>query len=298
MKTLKLFLLLLKRNSRWLWLKYIRRRKKLIKAVHGYELELNLEAVGFDVFEKNIYKQLALDGGREFAATAMVEKYVKPGEVIFELGANIGYYALLETQLMQQRGTIYAAEPEPHNFASLQQNIARNHVGDMITPYQLAVTDRVGQFPLYVSTNSNTHSLIKPTHGVKEIIIVRTTTIDEFLKDKKPITFLRMDIEGFETKVFDGAQHLLNAKRPLKMFVELHPNRVGGAAIIALLQLLKRFGFQTDYVIARDTALRRAVGQTLSKRMSIDELMAESNLRDGAHAYEVFFTRGVNAYQR
>ena len=79
---------------------------------------------------------------------------------------------------------------------------------------------------------------------------VETTTLDEFLKEKPPVNFIRMDVEGYETKVIEGAtKTLAKTKPPLGLFIEFHYPRSFEEADRALKQLAK-LGFKPKIVLA------------------------------------------------
>jgi FkbM family methyltransferase len=189
--------MLLKLNRDIFGKKYVQRK------IHSYRMNLNLH-------DQGIGKTLLLFGSREEDHKYILEQELKPGMTVLDLGANVGYYALMESNLVGPTGHVYAVEPHPNNFKELQNNIALNNKQDHVTFYNLAGSNTCSTEKLYVSKMSNLHSLYKEaSHNNKDVIEIKTITISEFIKNKKNIDFLRMDVEGYEIEVFEGMQAAL-----------------------------------------------------------------------------------------
>lgn len=183
----------------------------------------------------------------------LVREYLKPGMTVYNIGANLGYYALLASECVGGSGKIYAFEPGPENFELLQKTIAENG-GATIELFQSAVSDRSGIATLSISaTNSGDHQLRIDTS--RDHIQVPTVSIDRFiLEGHAAPDAIIMDVQGAELDVLRGAESLLASKAPLVLFTEFwpgglderHPN---GAR--EMLELLKRAGFQLHQIDER-----------------------------------------------
>ena len=109
-KILFVIFVMLKRFFReYLPLKFM--GNEVIKTIQGSKMILNLK-------DEGISRELACYGVHEKNSTEEVKKIIKKGMKILEIGANIGYYALLETKLAGDTGHLYALEPSPSNYAS------------------------------------------------------------------------------------------------------------------------------------------------------------------------------------
>src|SRR3989344_4906353 len=97
------------RNLRYSILKSRTKNGIFTRNVQGSRMQLHLD-------DEGISADLALDGVREPMSTKTVKEEVKHGYTVIEIGANIGYYALMESGLVGNRGRIYAIEPSPNNF--------------------------------------------------------------------------------------------------------------------------------------------------------------------------------------
>jgi len=253
---------------------------------------LDVKQCDMDIYEKNIFKQLALDKAREQKALEVMEDFVEPGDHILEAGANIGYYVLLEASRMNGKGKIYAIEPGIENFNLLKKNVALNHLQDFVETRHMAMSDKIGKIPFYITGKSNLHScVLKDWESIKETVLVDTTTVDEFLKDKPEVNFVRMDIEGFECKVVHGMKKFLSRKGPLKLFIELHPHLVTTEDMIFLLDTLGAHGFEVHKLVSRDSFLRNCLGHTKVENSSIEKLKKDSRILKNKTAIEAFFIK-------
>jgi FkbM family methyltransferase len=200
-----------------------------------------------NLLDPGISHQLLVHGMREQGHVEQVRGAVTAGMKGLEIGANIGYYALLEGHLVGPSGHIYCIEPAPANFQLLQKNIAANHFEDRTSCFQYLVGEKSGKGKLFLSVAANSHSVSAVSDQFVELPMV---TIDDFLATKginsAEIDFLRMDIEGYEVMVFQHMRTLLiNRKKPLKLFIELHPFEYGewGWTIERFINYLVDLGF-------------------------------------------------------
>lgn len=228
-------------ETRWQLNRLVRSRRRVIGNVQGYKMFLDIE-------ENGIERHLFLYGCWEPECTRIFKEMLPEGAKVLELGANIGYYALLAA-LSAER--VYAIEPEPHNVALLRANVALNLWDDRIEVYELAASDSVGKASLYVSENRAEHKLAESSDLPRgSYIDIETTTIDEFLKGKE-VDVIRMDVEGAEWFIIKGMRNILEGNNPLILIIEVHPNfiRDYGGDPIVMLKLLLNAGFKIKYLV-------------------------------------------------
>lgn len=242
-KTLGVLFLLLKRFFReYLPLKIMYLLSKdgeIIKNVQGNKMILNLNDLG-------ISRELALYGVHERNSTAYVKRIIKPGMRILEIGANIGYYAMIEARLAGENGHLYAFEPSPFNFDLLKRNLALNNFKNYDI-YLSAVGGERGRAKFYVDSRSNLSGFIKRA-GVEyaDAIDVEIVTLDDFLKDKK-IDFIRMDVEGYEREILKGAENAFrNGILPEYFFIEIHSELLHkkNSSAAEIISFLNGFGYE------------------------------------------------------
>ncbi len=238
-----------------------------------------------DAGDLGLHRKLLLKGIREPEHTNQIMENVRPGMKGIEIGANVGYFALLAAKQVGQDGFIYCIEPEPRNLGLLLKNIKANGFDDRIKVFQYLVGNHNGREKLYLSEFANVHSLSKNhPKSSKRFIEVPMITLDSFLKENglKPedIDFIRMDIEGYEVIAFQGMQELFKSARPLKIFMEFHPSYYPewGWTFEKLLRYLDSFGFKVKEIAKKSLIL---------KEPSIEEILAmqKNTQDDGSQAF-------------
>jgi FkbM family methyltransferase len=143
-----------------------------------------------------IVKELQLFGIHEPMATKFYTKLLQPGDVIIDVGTNLGYYLAVASKCIGSNGIIYGFEPDPHLYRCAQENAKL--LPSIIFLLNVAVSDRSGSINFYRSFIPNYGSVLyskelKP----RETIRVNTISLDEFCKSRKIIPdVIRMDIEG------------------------------------------------------------------------------------------------------
>ena len=158
----------------------------------------------------------------EELTTDLFKEVVKEGNVVVDLGANIGYYSLLAARLVGSKGRVYAFEPEPTNYSLLLKNIELNGYHNII-PVSKAVSNAVGTVRLFLDNqDTGAHTICEPGKKGKPIE-VESVTLDEFFKDREPrIDVIKMDIEGAEMSALVGMDRILKENNDLRIFVEFY----------------------------------------------------------------------------
>ena len=249
------------RSAAYVVNRFILRRPRLLAKANHFDLRLRVRTD--DVIGRHIYKY----GAHEPETTHFLERTldVRDGDVMLDVGANIGWYSLVLDRIAgETRADIYAFEPDPENFALLGENRALN-AAQRVHPVQLGVSDRAGTFELHLFGGSNRgrHSMLPIHEG--GTIEIRTTTLDEFwsqeeLGDRTP-RFLKMDIEGFELAALRGAAGVL-ARCPCVM-LEYSPRYMSAAGMepAGPLDFMTEHGYTP--AILRDGALARVTREEL-----------------------------------
>jgi FkbM family methyltransferase len=176
--------------------------------------------------------------------------FIKPGMVIFDIGAHIGEYTLLSAKMTGETGQVHAFEPQEAMFKILETNVKANNLLN-VSINCAAVSDQMGEMEFEVFNEPSVSSLKKQGVSSKDakIIKVLTTSIDMYWNQKKtPINLVKVDVEGAEKFVFEGAKALLDLpsdSAPVWIF-EYAPRAYHsfGYSKNDLLQLLEKYEYK------------------------------------------------------
>jgi FkbM family methyltransferase len=143
---------------------------------------------------------------------------VRPGDVVADVGANVGLYAVTLARRVGATGRLIAYEPDAGNAELLRRNLALNDVGDVVEVRAVAVGAERGEMPFL---SDRQQSRFDPD-GSSRVSVV---ALDDELER---VALLKIDVEGFECAVLDGARSLLadESRRPRRIFVEVHLARL------------------------------------------------------------------------
>jgi FkbM family methyltransferase len=158
------------------------------------------------------------------------------GEVVYDIGANIGWYSLLAARGVGADGAVVAFEPSVLNAACVQENAARNRLGN-VTVIPAAVTDRDG-WAVFLDRGSLEGRLekadsqaqaerrAKRDQSHKGASVVPVLTLDSWISETstKPPSIVKIDVEGAEMGVLRGMTGTLRSAKPV-LIVELHGTR-------------------------------------------------------------------------
>ncbi|MCX4246891.1 FkbM family methyltransferase [Paraliomyxa miuraensis] len=165
------------------------------------------------------------DGIWEPLETRLFTQTVRPGDVVVDVGANIGYYTLLAARLVGETGHVYAFEPEPEAFALLERNVALNGY-DNVTLVDKALGREAGRLQLYLAKNNRgDHRIYDPT-GRRSSIDVDVIALDAYLDERgiERVNLLKVDTQGAECSILDGARRTIASHPELGIVMEFTPH--------------------------------------------------------------------------
>jgi FkbM family methyltransferase len=141
-------------------------------------------------------------GSYEKECAGAIQSLVKPGMVVYDIGANVGFYTLAFSRLVGDSGQVFAFEPEARNSYMIRQHLDLNQVKN-VTLVQAAVSDRAGLVS-FEGFNEIGKIVEESAYRVPAI------NLDEFIAiGNPPPAFVKMDIEGAECAALGGAQSIL-----------------------------------------------------------------------------------------
>ena len=178
---------------------------------------------------------------------------VRPGDVVWDIGANVGLYTAPLAAAAGTRGRVFAFEPTPACFDALS---TRTQSSSNVQCVMAALGDREGHAQLSVSPDalSTTNSLFVGAGA--DTVQVRITTGDRMVQSGEalPPNVLKVDVEGFEEEVLRGLSEQLAAPTCRAVFCEMHfgilDARGQRHAPSRIVARLRELGFRTRWIDA------------------------------------------------
>ncbi len=173
-------------------------------------------------------------GSYEFNKRLAFETEIKPNSVVYDIGANVGFFSLLASVLAGDDGHVYAFEPLPRNINFLRKHIAINQRKN-IDVFEVAVSDHNGQAFFDLGASTAMGHLAESGE-----IQVEMVSLDEMIAEGniKPPDYIKLDVEGAEFGALRGAQKLLAQFHPV-LFIDTHHREAHEKSI----ELLKGLGY-------------------------------------------------------
>ena len=198
------------------------------------DLDSDVEGEGGD---RN-YELWRADGyaTKEPDTLAWIDAFFKPGDVFYDVGANIGQYALYAAKRLQGRCRVLAFEPEALNYAKLNVNIVLNGQSETIDAYCLAVAGQTGFDRFYVrafSPGASLHAFGRPVKQGDVPFAPRHrqgmlgVTLDD-LVGRYELPFpnhIKIDVDGIEDQIIYGAERVLADPRLRTVLVEVYMHK-------------------------------------------------------------------------
>jgi FkbM family methyltransferase len=156
-----------------------------------------------------------LHGGFEVAEREFVRRFLQPGMTALDIGAHHGLYTLLASKRVGPNGHVFAFEPSPREGKALRWNVGLNRCKNVVIE-DLALGNEESEGSLYVVQGHETgcNSLKPPAlHDATQAVRVRVGSLDQWLAANKvkTVDFIKLDVEGGELSVLQGAQRLFGS---------------------------------------------------------------------------------------
>jgi FkbM family methyltransferase len=179
---------------------------------------------------------LLIHGEWEPEETELVKKLIKPGDIFIDAGANLGYYSLIAARVGASH--VYAFEAQPSTYELLGKNVIINWMTKFITYENLAVYSHTTDLEFFVRDHYPGNSSLGFTppdqlgkwFDTTTPVKVHAVSLDDYFADKPgKIDVLKVDVEGAEPAVFDGARRTLDRNRDIKILCEWSPDQMATA---------------------------------------------------------------------
>jgi FkbM family methyltransferase len=173
----------------------------------------------------NIYS-----GFFEFEDMGYLVHALRPEDLFADIGANVGSYSILACAVCGARG--YAFEPVPNTYHRLLKNLRLNDIDQRVVALHRGVGAASGQLRFSTEQTVVNHVLTDEEKDVPSVE-VPVVTLDEVLAE--PPTMMKIDVEGFETRVLEGAERTLREPQLHSLLIELNGSG-------------RRYGFDDDKI--------------------------------------------------
>lgn len=228
-----------------------------------HELVLPSMRLLVDLRDTSIVPSLRFTKSYEATFSRAIDSLLLPGDTVVDVGAHVGYHAVRMAQIVGPTGKIYAYEPEPELRHLLTLNLLRNSVAEWSTVYTEAVGSDQQNGKLWRNgSNTGGASLIELcVDEISSCEPVNVVDLDHHLDTLSaaalPIGLIKVDVQGCEFAVIEGAAGILNDQRPILAF-EYNPTQltVAGCEPITALSALVAQGYELFAANEYDRSVR------------------------------------------
>jgi FkbM family methyltransferase len=196
-----------------------------------------------DAGDLGLSAHLLLDGFWEMWLTEAMTRHVRPGMIVADVGANLGYYTLLLGELVGAAGRVHAFEPNPALARRLRASLALNKTGARTTLHDVALGDADGEAALVVPAGDPKNGALVAAGSRADARSVAVRRMDA-LPDLAEVDLIKIDVEGAEEAVWRGMSGILARPRPLAIFLEFNPSRYADPR--GFLAAIERNRFRVD----------------------------------------------------
>ena len=192
---------------------------------------------------------------REPEFMTILEEYLNPDEIFFDLGCNIGYVALYVLKNISKKGYLYAIDPDKKNILTLKKSLAINKLSTNYSIENIALSSKDGEIGFEFSNESNLHKINKellPDNPNFRRITCRS--FDSYFSERKLPTFIKMDVEGAEIDILFGMKNFLESSEKCKILMELHPTLYKPSEYKKAFKLLFNNGFRLEKFVGSSRA--------------------------------------------
>lgn len=190
----------------------------------------------------------------------MAMELVEPGDVVWDIGANLGLFTFAAAARAGPNGSVYAIEPDTFLINLLRRSAGLEKAKRArVNPIPVAVSDAAGVSQFHIAKRARAANYLEScgstqTGGARETQWVVTVTLDWMLEQFPPPNVLKVDVEGAETRVFAGASKVLSRSRPRILCEVFEQNAV------EVSRILQSFGY-TLFDAALDLSRRQSISR-------------------------------------
>jgi FkbM family methyltransferase len=187
----------------------------------------------------------------EYKLTKFFIKNLKENDIFYDIGANYGFYTYLALEFCKE---VHSFEPLPYVFENLKINLENI---ENVFLNQVALSDKNGKAKIYLPANSGLdalggstiveEALDKHYYKFSKSLEIKTTTLDNYLKDHNKPTIIKLDVEGAECLVIKGGYEFFKNNSPL-IAMEVWSSKEGGQISMKAVEKLKELGYKSYFI--------------------------------------------------
>ncbi|HJZ98590.1 MAG TPA: FkbM family methyltransferase [Candidatus Solibacter sp.] len=239
---------------RWIWEYFNQRGREPVLdfAWHaGTRLRLYLGA--------DLSRQAYIAGCFEPNEFALLDRLLKPGMTFIDAGANEGYYTVFAAKRVGSAGIVWAFEPSSRELERLRENLRINQIEAKVFPCALADAGGTADLAIGESEHAGQNTLGRFAYPIAQARTepVELRRLDDLVAEFSParIDILKIDVEGAEWRVLNGARETLRKCSPVILFEMSEDSlKSQGSSREQVLELIRDAGYRL-YVFDRHTGL-------------------------------------------
>lgn len=195
------------------------------------------------------------DFGKERHILELLASTVRPGDVVYDIGSNFGFYTVLLAKAVGPNGVVIAVEPESQSYDHLQENLKLNALTN-VRSFRLGLGDQSGEAKLFLGEVAGASSLGQSSETAHSYKWVQVVEGDHLVEEKSlPVPrVVKIDVEGHEWAVIRGLCQTLARPECELVCCEIHPQLLPASVQPQqVLDLLRLLGFNRIDVYERRT---------------------------------------------
>lgn len=203
--------------------------------------------------DRNITPWIIMGGHWERNVERVMLDYIRPDMQVIDIGAHFGYYTVKLGERLSYSGNLHAFEPNPEVNAVCEENIKINNLASKVTLHKVALGDENTTAILTRSSSNMASANLLGEQTADFSVEVRVQRLDDVLTTKYPIDLIKLDAEGYEKRILDGAAATLRRSPNCALMIELSLDRWERFA--SLEELLPCCGGGKELFAVRDDGL-------------------------------------------
>ncbi|MFA5792099.1 MAG: FkbM family methyltransferase [Candidatus Paceibacterota bacterium] len=176
----------------------------------------------------------------------ILKQNIKLGDIVLDIGGNIGFYSLLLARLVGVKGEVHVFEPDPVNYKHLRMNTRKY---PNIKTYNVAAGANTAIIKLYCSEYLNVDHQTYDSCENRNSIEVQCVSIDNYLNHIIKVDFVKIDVQGFDYQVILGMKRIIAASNNIKILGEFWPYglKKAGTSVNEYIELLFELDFSIEF---------------------------------------------------